>query len=78
MLIVLTATSNNVNTTTVAIEPIRILMFPHIETKLIWNARSVSARTSAELFANALLMRSITNGASSADVARTHHAPTLS
>ena len=57
--------------------PIRILMFAHMETNPSWNARSVSARTSALVFANALLMRSVTSGASSTEDAFTHHVPTV-
>ena len=76
MLMVLADTNSKVNTTTVEIEPIRILMLPHMDTMLIWNARSVSARTSAEVFSKALLMESTTTGISSMLRTLTHQVPT--
>ena len=76
MLIVLAETSTSVKTTTLEIEATNTFTFPIIEMKLSWKARSLSARTSAELFAKARLTVSITFGMSSMDFTFNHHMPT--
>ena len=52
------------------------LMLPSIEMKPSWKARSLSARTSAEVFSNALFTAAITPGMSAADFTLSHHMPT--
>ena len=71
-----TSTTDSVKTTTLQIEPIRTLTLPSIEMKLSWKARSVSARTSEDVFAKVSLMALITRGISSAERAFTHQVPT--
>ena len=77
MLMVLTVTSSNVKTTTELMEPISSFTLPSMLMKLIWNARSVSARTSAAVFSKALFTRPITSLATPADATRRYHVPTV-
>ena len=76
MLIVLAVTSTSVNTTTVLMDAMSVLMLPSMEMKPSWKLRSLSARTSAAEFWNAAFTALMTGAMSLADFTLSHHMPT--
>ena len=76
MLMVLAVTNNSASPTAKQIQPMNTVRSPIIDTKLRANARSVSARTSDEVFSKALLIAPVTRCISSMERTFTHQVPT--
>ena len=77
MLMVLTHTRMSVKTTTALMLPKSIFTLPNMLTNPNWKARSVSARTSAEVFSKAAFTRSMTPSTDSAESAIMYQVPTM-